>query len=38
MYMLQDQRENLSEILLTAGDLFLENCKVTPKRKVMRTV
>lgn len=37
-YMLHDQRENLSEILLTAGKLFIENCKVAPKRKVIRAV
>lgn len=38
MYILQDQRENLSEILLTARKLFLVNCEVAPKRKVMMAV
>lgn len=37
MYMLQYQRGNLSEILSTAG-IFSENCKVAPKRKVLKAV
>jgi len=33
MYMVQDLKENLSKMLLTAWRIFLENCKFALKMK-----